>query len=266
MSYSNEKSKEPRSPLTNLHVPRQAGQSLDEEIRELLGGEIMPYLAMAVVAVVLAAAEWWRWYLKAPPQPIAYTIVAAVAIAFSWWKISASIRRIRRLRLGRDGERAVAELLEGMRAQGYKVLHDLMGEGFNVDHLLTGPQGVFSIETKTRNLPAKGRGDIDYDGERVLAGGFEPDRDPIIQAKAQAHWVKGLVKEFTGKAIEVRPVVVFPGWFVNQTWKGARPDVWVVNPKALNGFIDNNNAKLSAEDVQSIHAHLSRFVSNSASK
>lgn len=60
----------------------------------------------------------------------------------------------------------------------------------------------------------------------------------------------------------VRPAVVYPGWFINQTFKGGRPDVWVLNPKALPTFIENANTELSEEDICSFHTHLSRFVRN----
>ena len=43
---------------------------------------------------------------------------------------------------------------------GYRVFDDVPGEGsggkFNIDHVLIGPGGVFSIETKNWLLPAKG--------------------------------------------------------------------------------------------------------------
>lgn len=259
MCYSGGKSNPSRSPLKNLPMPRQAGQSLDEEIRDLVAEGVMPYLAMAVFVAMLALLEWARWFLKLPPHPVIHTFLAILAAAFSWWKISAATRKMHRLRQGRDGERAVAGILEDLLAQGYKVLHDLKGEGFNVDHLLIGPKGVFTVETKTRTLPARGRGDVHYDGVRVLVNGFEPDRDPVRQAKAQARWVRELVKDFTGKAVAVRPVVVFPGWYVNQTWR-ARPEVWVANPKALGAFIRYNDANLGAEEVRAIYAHLSRYA------
>ena len=45
-------------------------------------------------------------------------------------------------------------MLEDLRAQGYAVFHDIPGDGFNVDHALIGPAGIFAIETKTRAKPA----------------------------------------------------------------------------------------------------------------
>lgn len=225
--------------------------------------DVLVYLMMAVFAIVLALHEWWRWFSNSPPQPIVFTVLALVALAYAARKFILGKRKLRTLRLARDGERVVGQFLEGLRENGYRVLHDIVGDNFNIDHLLIGPKGVFTIETKTMSKPARGKPEIDYDGTQILVNGFKPDRDPVVQAKSQAHWVKELVKELTGKSITVRPTVVYPGWFVKQMPKGSRPDVWVLNPKALATFIENSDGVLSDEDVRSFHSHLSRYVRNS---
>jgi len=51
--------------------------------------------------------------------------------------------------------------------------------------VLIGPAGVFTVETKTRTKP-HGDARVTFRGEALLVAGFEPDRDPIVQARAQA--------------------------------------------------------------------------------
>ncbi len=262
MSYEGKNLTESRSPLKAAPL-RYAGQSLDEEIQRVLDDEVFVYIMMATFAIVLALYEWWSWYANTPPQPIVFTLVALGALAYTVRKVVLARRKLKSLRLARDGERIVGQFLEGLRENGYRVLHDIVGDNFNIDHLLIGPKGVFTIETKTMSKPARGKSEIEYDGTQILVNGFMPDRDPVVQAKAQAHWIKDLVKELTGKSIMVRPAVVYPGWFINQTQKGSWPDVWVLNPKALETFIENSDGKLSDEDVRSFHSHLSRYVRNS---
>lgn len=263
MSYEVKNEAASRSPLKNAPL-RYAGQSLDEEIQRVMDDDVLVYLVSATLFISLAFFEWWRSYFAVPPQPVLFTIIAAIATAYTTKKIISARRTLKRLRLARDGERVVGQYLEGLRASGYRVLHDIVGDNFNIDHLLIGPKGVFTIETKTISKPGRGKPEVDYDGTQILINGFKPDRDPIVQAKAQAHWIKELIAELTGKQVAVRPAVVYPGWFINQTSKGGRPDVWVLNPKALSTFIDNSNGALSDEDVHSFHAHLSRYVRNSA--
>jgi hypothetical protein len=52
---------------------------------------------------------------------------------------------------GAASEEAVGETLEPLTHQGYSVAHDLRQESEgNIDHLVSGPNGVFMIETKHR--------------------------------------------------------------------------------------------------------------------
>lgn len=263
MSYGNERKAKSRSPLKAAPL-RNAGQSLDEEIQRILDNDALIYIVVSAFTVTLALLEWWKWYVNKPPQPYTYTILAIVVILYSLLKLVQIKRKLRKLHLARDGERIVGQFLEGLRENGYRVLHDIVGDKFNIDHLLIGPKGIFTIETKTMSKPAKGKPEINYDGTQILVNGFKPERDPVVQAKSQAYWVKELVKELTGRSIMVRPVVVYPGWFVNQTQKVGKPDVWVLNPKALTTFIENSEGNLSDEDVRTFNSHLSRYVRNTS--
>jgi hypothetical protein len=166
---------------------------------------------------------------------------------------------MRRLRLARDGERAVGEFLEKLRSGGYNVFHDLIGDGFNLDHVLIGPAGVFTVETKTYSKPAKGKAELTFDGERIKIGHWEPERNPVIQARAQVGWLSSLLKETTGRDFPVHPVIVFPGWFVRSAGRPKRP-IWVMNPKALPEFLRKQEPKLTKEDIQLASFHLSRFI------
>lgn len=82
------------------------------------------------------------------------------------------------------------------------------------------------------------------------------DRDPVIQAKAAAGWIAELLKESTGNDFPVKPVVVFPGWFV----EGRRLDAWVLNPKALPTYIENEKPVIKPEDVQLATYHVARYI------
>jgi len=45
----------------------------------------------------------------------------------------------------------------------------------------------------------------------------KPDRDPIVQAQAQAGWLKQLMRESTGREFPMAPVILFPGCYVEQS-------------------------------------------------
>ncbi len=175
-------------------------------------------------------------------------------------KILIARKKIKALRLGRDGEMAVGQYLESLRENGAKVFHDIQGEGFNLDHVVIDKSGIYVIETKTFSKPDKGQTIVTYDGEKVFVNGKEPDRNPVIQVKAACHWLKELLKESTGKDCNPRPVVVFPGWFVQPTVEAKNSDVWVLNPKALPAFISNSKPQYEGDAVGLFSYHLSRYV------
>lgn len=247
-----------RSPLKDKPL-RNPGQSIDGQLADLGYDKILTPLLVAMMACLFAGLEWWRYLYPRPPTPKTYTVLAMLAVTYCAWRIWRIRPRMRQLKLARDGERIVGQYLERLREQGYQVFHDVIDKAFNIDHVIIGPAGIFTVETKTHSKPGRGDARVVFDGEKILVNGFELDRDPIIQAKAQTGWLKSLLAESAGRAFEVRPVVVFPGWFVEQR-PGSTRKMWVLEPKALPGFLANEPRVLSDEDVKLASFHLSRFI------
>lgn len=165
--------------------------------------------------------------------------------------------------MGLDGEKTVGQLLEASRKPGWHVVHDIPGRGFNVDHVIIAPQGVFAIETKTFSKPTRGDAAAEYDGETLLVDGLRPERDAIRQARALRDWIRDLLLETTAIRFLVRGVVVLPGWYVRGS-KDRRPDdIWVLNPKALPSFIEHERVQVKDEDVALAYARLSDYVTRS---
>jgi hypothetical protein len=241
---------------------RSPGQSLEEERRKLFEDKLETPLMLAVVFMVFAAMEWWRYFWKVPPKPFIFTIVAVLLVVFAAWRVWKTRPQVHALKQGAEGEKAVGQFLERLRGSGYQVFHDLIGTGFNVDHVLIGPAGVFTVETKTWSKPNRGEPRIKFDGEQLSVVGREPERNPVVQARAQASWLKGILAESTGRPFEVFPVVVFPGWFIEQSENSLR-NMWVLEPKALPKFLESAPQRLAPEDVKLASFHLSRFIRSS---
>ena len=62
----------------------------------------------------------------------------------------------------------------------------------------------------------------------------------------------------TGQHFAVRSVLVFPGWFVENTRKVRQPDLWVLNPKALPKFL--NREPVAAAQVALVSSRLADCV------
>lgn len=169
------------------------------------------------------------WLQGVRPTPVSWIIPAIVLIAsayccYRWYKVK---RNLNTNDLGLLGERYMGDFLtNGLRGKdGYRVFHDIQFERMNIDHILVGPSGVFTIETKMARKAKGGSGKIEHvNGEVLIDGSSKWGNKAEWQAGHEAAWLHKLI----GGQTPVQAVVVYPGWFANDDFKG---DVWVLNEK-----------------------------------
>lgn len=248
-----------RSPLKNKPL-RYAGKSIDEQIDKLRTDNVEPYFFIIFFSIAIAGYEWMRFYINSPPSPIMMTFIALLVILFSYYKIRKILRKVKQLEQGRDGERVVGEHLDMLREKGYKIFHDIVGDNFNIDHVIISTKGIFLIETKTYSKPNDTDAQIHFDGREITVDGLKLSNNPVDQATASANWLRNLLKESTGKEFQIKPVIVFPGWFIKTTEEGKKSSCWVLNPKALPQYIENEKTSITTEDASLASSHLSRYV------
>jgi hypothetical protein len=239
---------------------RQPGQSVREQQIDLLFDKLLPAGTIIFVLWFVAALEWAWTSSGLRPDPIFWTVFAGLITLYGVVRTWPLFRRLKYLRLGYRGERVVGEFLDRLRVFGYRVYHDVPGEGGNIDHVIISTHGIFTIETKTRNKPAKGQCKVRYDGDAVSLNGGPADSAPIIQGRAQAAQLKRLLKEVTGRRLSVRPLVVFPGWYVEHTEAARSSDVWVLSPKGLYKWIEREPETISGEAVRHAASQLAAFI------
>lgn len=189
-----------------------------------------------------------------------YTLLALAYVIWSWVRSSSQIAA---LKLGRDGERAVAEVLAEQVRRGNTVFHDIVGPSFNLDHVIVAPQGIFVIETKTISKPSHAEAVVTFDGTTILVDGRPMTRNPIDQTHAEIRWLREVLHSSTGLELPVKGIVVFPGWFVKSDHSNADRKVWVMNPKGVDGFISAGRTLLPPESIHMAAFHLSRFIRSS---
>jgi len=247
-----------KSPLKNKPL-RSPGQSIEEEIQEIIDDGLANYFIFPMLLCVTTVYSWLVWLdIIEINAPILMTIVTVVLSIYCLFKLFKIKSKLKALRLGRDGERAVGQTLDALRAKGYRVFHDLIGEGFNVDHIIICEHGVFSIETKTYSKPEKGQCRIVYKKEGLEINGYMAGDKIIAQAYAQKSWLERQVLVLAGIKVSVQPVVVFPGWYVDNQNKESK--LWVLEPKALPKYIETLPKIISKENVRLISNHISRYI------
>jgi hypothetical protein len=244
------------SPLKEKPL-RNPGQYLEEKVFDIVYGEIFGYAVILILLVSMTISEWMRYHFYSPPNPVLLSVITAIAFVVLSPLMYRSIKIVEKYKLGRDGERYVGHLLESVRSKGYLVYHDVdTGKG-NIDHILVGPGGIFTIETKTRSK-ASGDKRVLYNGKSVIEGDGAPDMKPIEQARAEASWLQKFIGEKAGSDVDIQPVVIYPGWYVENEVRGAR--VRVLNENAFVQFLDYRPEVLNQEQISILSQKLEEYI------
>jgi len=245
-----------RSPLKEKPL-RLPGQSDSDKIR-YIEFKMVGYIAFGVIVGLFAFNEWFAWFMHSPRQPVVWTCLAFISIVFCAYKCRQLLSDKRKWELGRQGEIEVGHSLEELRKNGYVIFHDILAGGFNIDHVVIAPSGIFAIETKTWSRNSKDK--IVFDGEHMTLNGQKLNPNPAEQARINAKWLNKELQKMTLKDYPVKPVVVFPGWWVTNTKENT--DIWVLNPGQLDFRIGQEPTVLSQVDMQSVVYFLSRYIRN----
>jgi hypothetical protein len=137
-----------------------------------------------------------------------------------------------------SGERLTGWWL-GRLPAGWHVFHDVPSGEANIDHLVIGPAGVFTINTK--NLTGKvwiGPKSILHNRRRT---------DFLPKASAEARRASHLLSAAVGRPVEVRGVlaILADDWTIKQ-----RPaDVYVAAPRGAKDWILKQPAVLRPDEV-----------------
>lgn len=247
------------SPIKALPL-RHPGQSLEEELYDILYAEIMPLAFGIFMIFFVAFYDLVRLYFNTPPQPLLWLLVGIGICIYYYKKLHILWRRFQNVKLGRNGERIVGQYLdEELQKNGYTVFHDLINGQFNIDHILVGSGGVYAIETKTRSI-TNGDYNVIFNGKEIVIDGYG-DAYPIYEAKNHADWLKKFILDNAETEVTVKPVIIYAGdRFVKQTVPSA--DIWVLNVKALPTYLANEKSQLNAEQIKLISTHISSYIRN----
>ena len=151
--------------------------------------------------------------------------VASLISVMIYWK--RGVRRVESFFRGARGEERVAKVLAAL-PDTYHVFNDFEVGVDHVDHVVVGPAGVFSVETKSW------RGEVAVVEGHVLVNGTLPSRDPIVQAQREADKVRSAIKQL-GFEVTVVPVVCFASDTFAEDVTQCGP-VRILNANAIEGW------------------------------
>lgn len=211
--------------------------------------------------LLMATAKLPREFQVAGMIVTLLVFVGAFVLAARWF--AGKEREGSNRYLGYFGERLVAEYLEPLKAQGWRIFHDVPGVAdghpFNIDHVAVGPTGVFVVETKTRR---KGGARPGFDDHKVYFDGrsliwpWGEDNFGLDQAERNATWLAAVLQDETGERVVVSPFLTLPGWWVDTKPSQESRLCRVTNPKLLPGLLSGGAAILAAPRRDAISARL----------
>lgn len=239
-------------PFTRALV-RPPGESLRariDELAERFDNSVATLGIINVLGVVVTATAD-----PANQRLIGATLGIIVAIAYAFYapRLSVLARELWDCRLGYKGERAVGEELNQLLAAGFRVFHDVPFDGFNIDHVIVGPPGVYAVETKTRrkltNIPGREKATVEFDGNQLHFPSWSVSK-PLEQARLNAKTLSEWLTSAVGERIPVNAILTIPGWWVERK---ARGDVNVLNPEEIkHSFPPRPKEPLSEKQIQQI--------------
>jgi Nuclease-related domain len=208
---------------------RPAGQHARSMVRRL---RLRTLVSLGVLAI--ATGELGRTFGLHDGRFLA----SEVALLVSMFVISRYVLPLLERRdVGASAEEQVGGLLDQLA--GWRVIHDAsLGRG-NVDHILIGPTGVFTVETKSR---------------------LDPVRVSSVHGATlrQAHAQRKAVEAITG--LKVEPLLVFSRAWVDRPL-ARRKGVRVLPARMLLGYVTRRRPSLSAEEVEMAHRLLAAALS-----
>ncbi|MBP6881433.1 MAG: NERD domain-containing protein [Candidatus Pacebacteria bacterium] len=244
---------------------RLPGQSVSEELDELIDSKVNDYLFVIFASVLLILFSWISYFQEIKPNPYLMTFVGLVIGSFSGYKVLKLRKDVHNLKQGIKGERYVGQTLEELRADGYRIFQDVLGDGFNIDHVLIGPAGIFVVETKTWGNSASIK-NASYDGRTLRLNNHPVPKNPIFQVQSSARWLSEVLQKSIGTRWFVKPIIALPSKFiepiVNQVLENE--GVYMLNPKNIRSFLASYSGpnSLSEEQINQISFHLSRLIAS----
>lgn len=150
---------------------------------------------------------------------------------------------------GARGERTVGRQLSNWAARdGWYVLHAVpVGRrGADIDHVVIGPFGVVTVNTKTTGTAV-------WVGEYGLTVGGKPV-DYLRKSRSEASRAGGLLNRATGLTVPVQPAIVFVGARRVTIRRGGPADVAVLpTPRALRRWLRKQSPVLEPGQVQAVY-------------
>ncbi len=215
-------------------IARAPGQYTRSIVQRLRMRTLLTLGALAVATTVMGRRFGWH-----DPRFLGAEVGLLAAIFVISRYVLPLVERHDR---GAAGEEHVGALLDALAPRGWHAIHDVsLGRG-NVDHIVIGYGGVFTVETKSHAGPihvARLHGSV------------------LGQAQAQRRAIERVAET------HVEPLLVYSRAWVDRPLS-RRKGVRVVPARMLASYLDRQPQRLEAEDVEVARERIAQAVLDAA--
>ena len=248
----------------HLEVPEHAA-AFDAALQPFAPSAVeapIPAQRPAPATVVVPAPTWRDLALNRPGEQVRAEAEEHLAGMRERSRVGTFLLRVfdaktdeRAYRVGAKGEEAIGARLDKLEERGWHVLHSIpVGKGkSDIDHLLIGPGGAYTINTK--NHPDK---QVWVGQHAIRVGGHSTRYLPI--ARFEAERAERLLSAAVGFPVPVRGVlVILTGTVIPQvTIKQMPQDVVVLDRMDVPGVFKRAPKRLSEDQVAAVYEQARR--------
>ncbi len=224
--------------------------------------EFLTYgIAVAVVPLILLLTYLaYVSFARAPQGWLEFAYLVCLTMGFLLYGVN-KLRRLRlktkRLRKIYAGLQSVALEINHLLASGHHVYHDFPSGRFYIDHIIVGPTGVFTVQSRIPSgflrAPALQDRRVSVVGNELITAKMADTRT-IPNTVFHASWLANWLLTDTGDAVNVQPLLTLPGWAVETIDDQA---VIGVDPARIGSVVRTTCVHpLSAESVHRLCAAL----------
>lgn len=223
---------------------------------------IFRFITLILLIYVLLLYLFYIKMLQATSFTVLGTLVSSAIflIAFSfakgWDKQNSSDFKWNYNTWGRGAgaELAILKALETL-PQEYKTISDFNTGRGNIDFIIVGPKGIFTIECKAQ------KGTISYLNEKLFCNNKLIDRNPIGQTIAERNWLLQKLHIGLGQMYDITSLMEFPFGKPDETIRGPKDGIWIGGYKFHNYLIEKSRKYLSSEEITKIYNYLDSIKS-----
>lgn len=159
--------------------------------------------------------------------------------------------------VGLECENAAADDFYRLEASGYTVYWDFPGNGFVINHVAVGPNGVFAagaegVARPTTGSPSPGRDKVFFDNP-VFRSSVRVEPASLARVQRQAEWLSRWLENRTGEIVIVYPMLVVGGWLANRRKWG---DIVFVSQSDYQALTTKGAKALSPNAMEKIRSRL----------